>query len=125
MDNDVDWEKLIEEAHKLWEASQLRKKQPYTLLLIQVLWPFGPRGLLRRHVIDRVWRLREPTSLHMPKAFEQTVQSAFNLHNSENQGSTDGLFYPFGAHGERKLAVHLNKIEPWLKRKGLKLIQAL
>jgi hypothetical protein len=122
MNDDVDWDKLIEEAHKLWEATQLRNKQPYALHLIQVLWPFGPSGLLRRHAIDRVWRIREPTSLHMPRAFEQTVQSAFNVHNSENQGSADGLFYPLGPHGERKWAVHLTEIEPWLKRKGLKLI---
>jgi hypothetical protein len=122
MSDDVDWDKLIEQAHKLWEANHIRKKQPYVLHLIQVLRPFGPSGLLRREAIDRVWRIREPTDLHMPKAFEQTVQSAFNVHNSENQGSSDGLFYPFGPHGERKWAVHLHKIEPWLKRNGLKLI---
>jgi hypothetical protein len=122
MADDIDWDKLIEEARKLWEASQLRKKQPYVLHLIQVLGPFGPSGLLRRHVIDQVWRIREPTNPQMPKAFEQTVQSAFNVNNSENQGSAHGLFYPLGPHGERKWAVHLNKIEPWLKRKGLKLI---
>jgi hypothetical protein len=119
MSDDIDWDKILEEAHKLWEASQLRKEQPWVLDLIKVMARY-PKGTLRRFVIESVWRIREPTNLNMPKAFGETVQSAFNTHNSEKVDSEDGLFFAYGPHGSRKWGVHLDKIEPWLKKKGLR-----
>ncbi len=116
---DDDWDKILNDALGLWEASKRRRENPYALHLIKVLWPYGARGLRRVDAIHRIWLLREPTGLNMPKKFEHTVQSAFNSHNSLVKDGPDALFYPAGGKRSGQWAVHIDRIGPWLRRKGL------
>jgi hypothetical protein len=71
---------------------------------MQVLWPY-PNGLARIDAIYRVWQLREPKKLPMPKKFEHTVQSAYNKRCIASDVSSDkvggALFYPIPTKGAR------------------------
>jgi hypothetical protein len=123
MDEDHSWfDELIRDA----EAKQLKNENPYVLQLIRVLWPFGERGLARRHVIERVWRLRNEIGVAMPKAFGATVQSAYNHHCehsdvfvARNVSLDEALFYPVGRKGSGQWAINRNRAETWLRRKSL------
>jgi hypothetical protein len=73
-ENDDGWfDKLLQEVEELFAAKKTRRENPYVLHLIKVLWPYGARGLRRVDVIFRMWQIREPTKLNMPKKFEEAV----------------------------------------------------
>lgn len=126
MTESYDWfDALVQEVEAKLANRKLRRDNPYVRDIVKVLWPYQ-RGLHRRYVVDRVWSLRNPTGLPMPKAFEQTVQSAFNQHNEESsvfrkKGGKleDALFYPFGGKGSGVWAVRHDRAEAWLRRKAL------
>ena len=122
----IDFDQLLKDVEALFEAKKLRGDNPYVLHLIKVLWPYGAKGLRRVDVIYRVWQVPEATHLPTPKKFEHTVQSAYNHHSSHSsvfKGSPDDdLFYPVGGKGSGIWAVHMNKIEAWLKKKKLSAI---
>ena len=124
--SDEEFDQLLREVEEKLAAKKRRREQPYVLDLIKVLWPCGPRGLRRDFAIRRVWELRQPSGLNIPKKFEQAVQSAFNRHNGQSLTfelpPEDDLFYPVGGKGSGIWAVHLDKIEPWLRKKRLKAI---
>ncbi|HUC16783.1 MAG TPA: hypothetical protein VMA37_03735 [Acetobacteraceae bacterium] len=99
-----------------------RLKNPYLLHMIKVLWPYDTRGLRRVDIIDRVRSMRPPSSkLPMPRAFEETVQSAYNHYCSESEvfkkrgaGPDEALFYPVGRKGSGKWAVRRDRAREWL-----------
>ncbi len=117
-------DQLLREVEQEMAAKKRRRDNPYVLHLIKVLWGHGTRGLRRDLVIDRVFELRGASGVTMPiKKFGHAVQSAFNRHNGQsntfNLPPEDDLFYPVGGKGSGVWAVHLNKIEPWLRKKKL------
>ena len=122
--SDEELDQLLREVEEELAAKKRRREQPYVLDLIKVLWPYGPRGLRRDFVIRRVWELRQPSGLNIPKKFEQAVQSAFNRHNGQSLtfelSPGDDLFYPVGGKGSGIWAVHPHKIESWLRKKRLR-----
>ena len=54
-------------------------EHPYVRDIIDALRGH-PRGRRRPDVIAQVWKARNPTVLSMPKAFEETVQNAYQRH---------------------------------------------
>jgi hypothetical protein len=125
MSEDDDW---LDELVREIEAQNLKTDNPYALHLIQVLWPFAERGLLRRHAIERVWRLRHDAGIKMPDAFTATVQSAYNNHCEDsdvfirrNANLKNALFYPVGRKGSGRWAVHRDRAETWLQQKKLEI----
>jgi hypothetical protein len=122
--SDEELDQLFREFERQIAANQKRHEQPYVLDLIKVLRPYGPRGLKRHFAIRRVWELRQPSGLNIPKKFEQAVQSAFNRHNGQSLTfdlpPEDDLFYPVGRKGSGIWAVHSHKVESWLRKKKLR-----
>ncbi|MCW5696814.1 MAG: hypothetical protein KIS96_08785 [Bauldia sp.] len=123
---DENWlEEALAELEKQAQARKLRHDNPWARDLIRVLWPY-PKGLRRQYVLDRVWSLRNPVGLPIPRRFDQAVQAAFNAYNVESEvfkksgrGQEDGLFYPFGGKGSGVWAVNHERAEAWLRRKAL------
>ena len=118
-------EQLLREVEEQMAARKLRRDNPYVLHLIRVLWGHGTRGLRRDLGIERMFELRKASGVKLPrKKFEHAVQSAFNRHNGQSDTfklpPEDDLFYPVGGKGSGIWAVHLNKIEPWLRKKKLR-----
>lgn len=124
-----DLDAWFEEAFQRMEARRaalkLRKENPWVLYLIKVLWPYQS-GLRRTIVMDRVRQIRAPKGLNMPKAFENTVQSAFNHHSSQSAvfagrgaGEADDLFYSPDGKGSGKWAVHRERALAWLRDREL------
>jgi len=122
--DDIDrwFDELIRESKKAQAEKKRRRENPYALHLIKVLWPY-PSGLSRQTAIDKVWRLRQPENLPMPKAFEQTVQSAFQQHASESSvfkgGPDDDLFFWPEGKGTGRWAVRRIQAEAWIRRRAL------
>jgi len=122
--SDEELDRLLREVEEELAAKKRRREQPYVLDLIKVLWPYGARGLRGDFVIRRVWELRQPSGLNIPKKFEQAVQSAFNRHNGQSLTfelpPDDDLFYPVGGKGSGIWSVHSHKVEWWLRKKRLR-----
>jgi hypothetical protein len=118
-DDDDDW--FLKTLREFEEKDAFN---PYCFHLMQVLWPY-PNGLARIDAIYRVWQLREPKKLPMPKKFEHTVQSAYNKHCISSDVSSDkvggALFYSIPNKGARgvKWAVNRDNAKLWLKQKNL------
>jgi hypothetical protein len=119
----------LDEFFRRWDeqraARQLAGENPYARDLIRVLWPH-PKGRRRLLVIESIWELRNPKGLNMPIAFEHTVQSAFNQHNSESavfqksgRGPEEALFYPVGRKGSGIWAVRQDRAYAWMQSRGL------
>jgi hypothetical protein len=123
--SNIDIEELLRSVEEAVAAKKLRDENPYVRDLIRVLWPYQ-RGLQRQFVIDRVWALRQPKGLPIPKTFEQTVQSSFNQYNAESQvflksgrSPEEALFYPVGGKGSGRWAVYHERAARWLRGKAL------
>src|SRR5262245_45592392 len=129
MEESIDeWiEKLLLHTQAKKAAKKQRQEHPYVLYLIKVLWPYR-YGLRRADVIERIWALREPKGLPMPKNFGETIQSSFNHHTSQSAefikrgtGSEEDLFFSPKGKGSGIWAVHPDRAEAWLKRKQLEI----
>jgi hypothetical protein len=70
----------------LRERQRRRRNHPYVSDLIEILLPYGDSGLPRIKVIERMERHRRQNGLSIPEMFEETVQSAFNPHNTSSRG---------------------------------------
>jgi hypothetical protein len=109
---------------RLMREKALRQENPCLLHLIKVLWPRGDRGLRRVEVIERIYNMRYPSGLNMPKKFGATVQSAYNHYCSESDvfkqrgGKPEvGLFYPVGRKGSGYWAVRRDRAHAWLQKR--------
>jgi len=118
MSNDLD--DLIKELDELIRVGKLRRENPYALDLIAVLYPFRG-GLPRRQVINELWKRRGKKGLNTPKAFEQTVQSAFQQYAGEyaafqKRGArdTDNLFFAPKGLGAGWWSVRQDRADAWL-----------
>jgi hypothetical protein len=119
-------DELLQKAEAKQAASNLRRENPYALHLIKVLAPYGTNGLARVDAIYRVWQLRRPTDVNMPKEVVGTVQSAYNHHCADSNvfkrrsgKPEEALFHPVGGKGSGRWAVDLDKAKAWLKGKRL------
>lgn len=121
--SDEEFDQLIRDVERQYAAKKRRRANPYVLHLIKLLWPHGRSGLRKNLVVERIREMRQALGLNMPRAFDKTVQSAFNQHNGQSTtfklSQKDDLFYPVNYKRSGIWAVHINKIGPWLKRKKL------
>jgi hypothetical protein len=74
-------------------------------------------------VIERIYNMRHPSGLNMPKKFEDTVQSAYNHYCSQSlvvqkRGGKpeEELFYQVGGKGSGVWAVRRERAREWLRR---------
>jgi hypothetical protein len=101
-------------------------KDPYVLHLVRVLLPNGTRGLRRAEAIDRLRQIRASGEAKLPKAFERSVQAAFNRHSSQSarfKGPPENdPFYSVGGKRSGTWAVHLDKVGRWLERRATSVV---
>jgi hypothetical protein len=115
------------EQMKAWIAARrLKLENPWVLDLVKVLYPH-PRGLSRSIVLHTVIRARTARRHEVPRAVEETIQSAFQQHCVDSQvfkrrhaPSEDGIFH--WPHGTRAgiWACYQEKARAWLIRRGIR-----
>lgn len=113
-------EGLLREALAASQERQWRRDNPYVADLIELLLPYGQRGMPRAKAIDQLETTRRKKGLPVPKTFEQTVQSAFNQHciNSEvflkRKVFSDGVFSSRRDGNEALWIAHPRMAHAWL-----------
>ena len=121
--------KLLDEVSYDWEAEWEKKrnkrKNPYALHLIKVLYNH-PHGKRLPDVYDQIERMRRELNLPIPKDFEATVRSAFNSHSTTSDTfhglPEEGLFYSVGKKGSGRWGLHQEVADAWVRRRHLELI---
>jgi hypothetical protein len=100
------------------ERLRRRRNHPYVSDLIEILRPYGDSGLSRVKVIEQVERRRIENGLPIPRKFDETVQSAFNAHNTSAatfEGlPRDGLFSSVRDGNHAIWVVHVEMANSWL-----------
>lgn len=72
------WGEKAEEAHVAYlRSKRLRSERPSVRDIIRVLWRFGT-GVSMQRLTGKLWQMRSPTGLPMPRQFKKTVQSFLN-----------------------------------------------
>ena len=99
--------------------------EPWTLYLIQALWPY-PAGAERQDTLKRIRHRCIQNGRPLKPTFEQTVQRSFNHHNSDRGGKppTHPLFHCGGRLGSGVWAVSHERARKWMVENRLKLNQS-
>jgi hypothetical protein len=120
----IDIEELFRAVDEADALRKVRKDRPWGRDIIKVLWEVRP-WMSMDQLTRKLWTLRNPSGLPMPKAFKETVQSALNQHTSQSQvfarrgKPEDDLFYSPKGKGSGTWAVHRDRAVAWLKSRGL------
>jgi hypothetical protein len=111
-------EELQRSATQRWNT---RHDNPYVATLIEILFPYGERGMPRRHAIDSVEGCRRDKGLCIPKSFDEVVQSAFNQHCvtsavfRRRNCPADGLFSSRRDGSNAIWVMHADRADAWLR----------
>jgi hypothetical protein len=115
------WEQMEEKADKILAGRRLQKSRPWAYDISRVLW--ASRSVSMHQLTQRLWDLRNPSGLPMPKRFQRTVQSALNHHTSQsigfNRKPEDDLFYSPEGKGSGTWAVHRERAAAWAEAHAL------
>lgn len=114
-------EQVEERAEKVFAKRRLQKSRPWAYDISRVLW--ASRSVSMHQLTRRLWELRNPAGLPMPKRFQRTVQSALNQHTSQSlvfSGKPeDDLFYSPEGKGSGTWAVHKDRAAAWAAARSL------
>ena len=118
-ERDFSWEDFLADIERSRELRKLREKHPYILDIIRVFHP-DYWTLSRPRVIDLLERQRAKDGLPIPKAFEQSVDSAFQRACIDSKKceftESEALFrWPDGPRAG-KWAARRDQCEAWLKK---------
>lgn len=123
MDSEV--EELLRELDDYVAARTLRLENRYVLDLIAILYPHK-NGLPRRQVINTMWKRRGQKGVNMPKAFDETIQAAFQAYagdyaafKARHAKVEDDLFWPPRGKGAGQWAVRQDRADAWLRARKL------
>lgn len=118
-------DKLLKELDEYVAARRLRLANPYVLDLIAILYPHK-NGLPRRQVINTMWRRRGQKGVNMPKAFDETIQAAFQTYagdyaafQARRAKLEDDLFFAPRGKGSGRWAVRQARADAWLSARKL------
>jgi len=118
------FDQVIAEIEAAREAKKIRLENPWALHLIKILYPRGEKGLRRQDVIEELEKMRKPLGLSTPKAFSETVSSAFQrycvgaaAYMKSGASSEDGFFLMPKGKGLGIWGVDREKALAWLKAK--------
>ena len=99
--------------------------EPWTLYLIQALWPY-PAGAERQDTLKRIRSRCLENGRPLKPTFEQTVQRSFNNHNLDRGGEPPmyPLFHCGGRLGSGVWGVRHEYTRKWLAENRPRLNQA-
>lgn len=92
---------------------------PLVLHLIRSLWNHL-KGAKRQYILDCVKERCVDVGRVIPSTFDQTVQKAFNDHNSDRAGITpkQPLFHCGGKLGSGRWELHHDAAKAWMAKRG-------
>jgi len=125
--NDPEIDRQIEEFFRLYDeriaAQRLKRENPYVRDIIAALLPYR-NGRHLSWVVDDLEKARKAKGLPIPKAFRETVQSAYNTHSISSAHfrngkvkEADAIFYAAGGVGSGYWGVDRDKATTWLAAK--------
>ena len=95
---------------------ELRKKNPYIVDLMRVLWPHNVRGLSRMDAVNAVYMLRHPKGLATVDTFADKVQSVFNQNNRDSAACKRKIIAPFYSVSRGIWGINRHKAIAWLEK---------
>jgi hypothetical protein len=119
---DLSVDEFFEFGRKVIAERDLRRSRPWAYDICRCLWATRSH-LSMAQLVQRLWELRGPAGLPMPKEFARTVQSELNRHTSQSsrwsRKSADDLFYSPEGKGSGTWAAHRDRAMAWVAARGL------